>query len=229
MTKSRLSPGQLAVKAVVRLGAGILLLLGILLLSAGTLEYWQAWIYLVVLFLMMSLVLAYLFVKDPGLLERRMKMKEKHAEQALIVKIGSICYLLVFLIPGLDRRFAWSQIPVAIVTLADFIVLIGYGLIIFVLKENSYASRIIEVEKGQRVITTGPYAVIRHPMYLGALIMLLFTPMALGSWWAVLFALPMVAVMVARIRNEEQVLAKELEGYLKYMQIIKYRLIPGLW
>jgi len=229
MTSSHLSRGQLATKALVRLLAGFTILAAMLFLPAGTLAYWEAWVYLAALFVPMSLGLAYLLTNDPGLLERRMRTKEKDAGQSVIVKVGSVFYVFAFLLPGFDRRFGWSYVPVVTVIAADFLVLLAYGLCILVLKENSYASRVVEVEQGQRVVTTGPYAIVRHPMYLGALVMFLCTPVALGSWWAVIPVLPLSAVLVARIRNEEQLLTKELKGYQNYVETTRYRLIPGLW
>ena len=193
--------------AVVRFGAGFIVLVAMRLPPAGTVAYWEAWAYLAVLFVPVTLVLVYLLVNDPGLLERRMRANEKDAGQSLIVKLGSVCYLLAFLVPELDRRFGWSHVPVAAEVAADVVVLVGYGLFTRVLRENSYASRIVEVEQGQRIVTTGPYTIVRHPMYLAILVMALFTPVALGSWWAVMPALPLVAVLVARIRNEERLLA----------------------
>lgn len=229
MTGRRLSRGQLAAKALVRFVAGFIILLAVLFLPAGTVVYWEAWVYMAVVFVPMTLVLAHLLANNPELLERRLRTREKDAKQALIVKLGSVCWLVALLLPGFDRRFGWSHVPVAAVVVANVLVLLGYGLFILVLRENRYASRIVEVEQGQRVVTTGPYAIVRHPMYLGVLAMFLFTPVALGSWWAVIPALPLVAVLVARIRNEEQLLAKDLEGYRDYAQTTRYRLIPRVW
>jgi protein-S-isoprenylcysteine O-methyltransferase Ste14 len=229
MISPRPSRRQLASQALVRFGAGLIVVLAILLLPAGTLEYWQAWAYIAVLFVPMTFVVVYLLLNDPELLERRMRTREKEAEQSLIVKLGSLFYLLAFLVPGFDRRFGWSHVPVAAVATADLVVLIGYGLFILVLRENSYASRVIEVEQEQRVITSGPYAIVRHPMYVGILAIFLATPVALGSWWALIPALPLVPVMVARIRNEERVLANALEGYQDYVRTTRYRLVPGVW
>jgi protein-S-isoprenylcysteine O-methyltransferase Ste14 len=229
MRGSQFSKRQLVTKVIVRLTAGFVILLGVFLLSAGTMAYWEAWAYLAILFLPMTLVFVYLLKHDPELLERRMRTKEKEAEQSRIIKLGWVCYVLAFLLPGFDRRFDWSHVPVVAVAAADLLVLLGYGLFIRVLRENSYASRVVEVEQGQRVVTTGPYAIVRHPMYVAVIIMFVFTPVALGSWWAVIPAAPMIAVLVARIRNEEQVLLRELRGYSEYVQVTKYRLIPGVW
>ena len=143
----------------------------ILFLPAGTLYYWEAWIYCGVLFIPVSFVVFYFLKKDPELLERRMRMREKEEKQKTIVKFAAIIFLIGFIISGLDYRYHWSNVPVLLVIAANAIVLSGYIFVFRVLRENSYASRIIEVEKGQKVITTGPYALVRHPMYLGVLLM----------------------------------------------------------
>lgn len=219
----------MAVMALVRLVAAFVILLGVFLLSAGTVAYWEAWVYVAILFVPMTLVLVYLFWKDPGLLERRMRAREREEAQGLIVKLGSFPYFLIYLLPGLDRRFGWSEVPVAAVIIAGILILLGYGLFVLVLRENSYASRVVEVEEGQRVIATGPYAIVRHPMYAAVIVIFIATPVALGSWWALLPAPALVAFLVARIRNEEQVLLRELEGYSDYLEITRYRLVPGVW
>jgi protein-S-isoprenylcysteine O-methyltransferase Ste14 len=177
----------------------------------------------------MLLVLIYLLKNDPGLLERRMKMREREAEQKLIVKLSYFHFLLAFLLPGFDKRFGWSNVPAGAVVIADILVLLGYGTFFLVLRENRYASRIIEVEQGQKVISSGPYAMVRHPMYLGLLLLYIFSPLALGSYWAMIPAILIIPIIVARIRNEESVLARDLGGYQEYMQKIRYRLIPGIW
>lgn len=198
-------------------------------LPAGTFAYWQAWVYMAVILIPMSFVFVYLLKNDPELLERRMKMREKEAEQKLIIKISSLYFILAFLLPGFDRRFGWSNVPVWLVIVADVIVLLGYGFVFLVFRENTYTSRIIEVEKEQKVISSGPYAIVRHPMYLGVLLMYIFSPLALGSYWAIIPAMAIIPILIARIKNEEKVLVKGLKGYPEYLQKTKSRLIPGIW
>ena len=198
-------------------------------LPAGTLRYWEAWVYMAILLIPMTFVMIYLMRNDPELLERRMRMREKQKEQKTIIKVSFLWFLLAFVLPGFDHRFGWSDVPVWAVILADVLVLIGYFTFLLVMRENRYLSRIVEVAQGQQVISSGPYAVVRHPMYVGVTVMYLASPVALGSWWALLPALLIVPILVARILNEEQVLAQELPGYTEYMQKTRYRLLPGLW
>src|SRR5659263_625876 len=200
-----------------------------LFLPAGSLDYWQAWIYCGVLLIPVSFVVFYFLKKDPGLLERRMRMKEKEEKQKTIQIFGIIIFFIGFLIPGLDYRYHWSNVPVYLVIAANAIVLSGYIFVFLVLRENSYASRIIEVEKGQEVISTGPYAIVRHPMYLGVLVMYLFTPLALGSYWAFPFFLPLIQLLVSRLFTEEDMLLREPPGYKEYCQTTSYHLIPYIY
>lgn len=229
MFGDHLSRPQLAMKAVVRLTLGVVLLGALLFAPAGTLDYRDAWTFLAVLFVPVALVFAYLLAKDPALLERRMRTREKEVAQGRIVKVGSVFYLLTFLVPGIDHRFGWSSVPASAVLLADLVFVLGYLLFVLVLRVNSYASRVVEVEEGQRVASTGPYAVVRHPMYVAVLLMILASPVALGSWWALIPAVPVIGILVFRIRNEEAVLVRDLAGYREYMSATKYRLLPGIW
>ena len=154
---------------------------------------------------------------------------ESRTEQKKIQYLSYPFYILAFLLPGFDRRFGWSHTPWVVVAAADALFLLGILLIFWVMNENSYASRTIGVEAGQKVISSGPYAHVRHPMYLGLILMFVFSPLALGSWVAVISALFIIPFVVARMLDEEKVLIKELNGYQDYLQRVKYRLIPGLW
>lgn len=224
-----LSPSDLRRMVYTRLAAAFVLLPLLFFVPAGTLRYWEAWVYLAILLIPVFFVMRYLLKHDPAFLERRMRMREREKPQRLVIALSFLWFFLVFILPGLDQRFGWSNVPVAAVLVADLLVLLGYGVILRVFRENRYASRIVEVTEGQPVIQTGPYAITRHPMYLGAATMYLATPVALGSWWALLPALLIVPLLVLRILNEEKVLAEQLPGYRAYMQKIRFRLIPGVW
>ena len=229
MSNSQSSQGELIKMVFVRFLGAILVLSTMFFLPAGTLAYWEAWGYLAILFIPMLFVLFYLLKNDPGLLARRMKTREREAEQKLIIKLSFIPFLLAFLLPGFDKRFGWSNVPVGMVVMADILVLLGYSIVFLVFRENRYASRVVEVEQEQTVISSGPYAMIRHPMYLGSLLLYILSPLALGSYWAMIPAVLIIPVIIARIRNEESVLARDLSGYQEYMQKTRYRLIPGMW
>lgn len=208
----------------------LLILMGLVFfVPAGTFRYWQAWTYMAVLFIPMLVFVSYYLKKDPGLLERRMRTREKEHKQKTIITLSLPVFIAVLLTPGLDRHFGWSAVPPFVVIIADIIILAGYGLFVLVMRENRYASRVIEVEEDQKVISTGPYAVVRHPLYLAGLTIYLFSPLALGSFWAVPPALLLVVIYRARIQNEEKVLAEKLPGYREYLKRVKFRLIPGIW
>jgi len=229
MSDRQLSQNELKKMAWLRLLVAISLLSAMFFLPAGTFAYWEAWGYLAVLFIPVLFVLNYLLKNDPELLERRMRMKEKEKRQKLIIKVSYIYFLLMFLLPGFDKRFGWSNVPVGVVVIADILVLLGYGMFFLVLRENRYASRTIEVVQEQKVIRSGPYAIVRHPMYLGLLLMYTFSPLALGSYWAMIPSMMMIPLLVARVWDEERLLLKDLVGYKEYTQETKYRLIPGVW
>jgi protein-S-isoprenylcysteine O-methyltransferase Ste14 len=212
-----------------RLAAACLVLPLLFFVPAGTWRYWEAWVYMAILLIPVFFVMRHLLKHDPEFLERRMRTREQHAPQKWVIALSFLWFLLAFTLPGFDKRFGWSEVPVWAVLLADLVVLLGYGVILLVFRENRYASRVVEVMEGQKVISSGPYAVVRHPMYVGVLMMYLATPVALGSWWALLPALLIVPLLIARIINEERVLAANLPGYAEYMQQTRKRLIPGIW
>ena len=220
---------QLLIKVLIRFVLAIIIIGLVFFLPAGSINFWEAWVYMGILFTPMIFVLIYLLKKDPELLERRMKMKEKEEPQKVFVKLSILVFLIAFIIPGFDHRFEWSEVPFIVIIIADLFIFIGYLLFFLVLKENTYASRIIQVEKDQRVISTGLYAIVRHPMYVAVIMMYVLSPLALGSYWAVVAVLPLPVLIIFRIKSEEKILIDKLPGYREYTQEVKYRLIPYIW
>jgi len=228
MNTTNLSPNLLKA-AILRIGIGIPLVALIIILPAGKWDYWQGWMYLGTLFIPMFFVLAYFIKNDPALLERRLRTREKEATQRKIIALSYLYFLAAFILPGLDVRFGWSNVPALVSMLASVLVFAGYMIFVWVMTVNSYLSRTVEVDAEQKVVTTGPYAIVRHPMYFGVSLLYMASPVALGSYWALIPALVIVPLLVARILNEEEVLLRELSGYAKYRQKVKYRLLPGIW
>jgi protein-S-isoprenylcysteine O-methyltransferase Ste14 len=210
-----------------------LLTLGALLFgSAWSLRYWQAWAFLAVFGASVTAITLYLLHKDPALLERRMRAgpgAEKEKSQKVIQVIANIAFLALVIVPGLDHRFGWSHVSVPVVLAGDGLVVIGLYVVFLVFRENSYTSGIIEVAAGQRVVSTGPYRIIRHPMYAGAFVLIFGMPLALGSTWGLVCCLPLVAAIVVRLNDEERYLVRHLAGYAEYRERTRYRLIPGLY
>jgi protein-S-isoprenylcysteine O-methyltransferase Ste14 len=215
--------------ALIRLVGGVIAIAAMFFLPAGTFRYWQAWVYMLILLVPLVIFATYLLLRNPALLERRMRTREMEPEQRKIIALSSTVLLAAFIVPGLDRRFGWSSVPTWLVLVSDAIVLLSYLLFILVLRENEYAGRTVEVEQRQRVITTGPYSLVRHPMYLAVLLMYGFSPLALGSAWAMIVVAILPIVLVARIVNEEKVLLRDLDGYADYCKAVRYRLVPGIW
>ncbi len=200
--------------------------------AAGTLDYWQAWLYLVAYFAASIAITLYLVRKDPALLERRMSggpFAEKEPAQRIIMLLASLGFIALAIVPALDRRFGWSHVPVPMVLAGDLIMLVGWLGIYFVFRENSFASATIEAAADQRVISTGPYAVVRHPMYATALVMLLGISPALGSWWGLPILAALVPALIWRLTDEERFLVQNLPGYTQYRETVRYRLLPLVW
>ncbi len=204
----------------------------LLFLPAWTLHYWHAWTYLAV-FLGSSLLISIdLWFRDRRLLERRLKAgpgAEARKGQNWIQAVASFCFAALLIVPALDHRFGWSRVPLAVIMIGNVLVAVGFLIVYRVFRANTFTAGTIEVAHEQTVISTGPYAVIRHPMYSGALILLLGTPLALDSFWGLLALLPMTAVLAARLLDEEKLLAAELSGYREYCRKVRFRLVPFVW
>jgi protein-S-isoprenylcysteine O-methyltransferase Ste14 len=220
---------QLISKALSRFIPGILIISALLFIPAGSIKFWNAWIFMGVLFIPMLLVIVYLVIHDPELLYKRMNTKEKEKTQKKVVLLTSIIFLSSFIISGLDYRFQWSRIPFPLVILSALIVLTGYILFFMVMQQNSYASRVVEIQEKQKVIDTGLYGIVRHPMYSAAILMFMFMPLVLGSLYALIPLIIFPFQMHIRMKNEEQILEKGLDGYIEYKKKIRYKIIPFVW
>jgi protein-S-isoprenylcysteine O-methyltransferase Ste14 len=211
----------------------LLIMLGLtIFLPAWTLDYWQAWILVAIFFACTLAVTLYLMKNDPKLLERRVKAgvgAEQERSQNIIQAFAALVFIAIFVVSALDHRFSWSTVPPSLIALGDVLIVLGFYLVFLVFKENTFASGTIEVGAEQKVIATGPYALVRHPMYVGALVMLVGVPLALGSLWGLIAIVPMVAVLIARLLDEEKFLAKNLAGYSEYQGKVRHRLLPLIW
>jgi protein-S-isoprenylcysteine O-methyltransferase Ste14 len=216
-------------KALVRT-LGFSAFVGLLVIVPAGPGYWQGWLYWIV-FTLCSLVVALYFLQyDPALVERRLRARtEQEASQKVIRALLVAVLIPLYVIPGIDHRFGWSPVPGFVVIIANAAVVLGFAIIFMTFKANSHASAIIDVAPDQRVVSTGPYAIVRHPMYLGAALLLLATPFALGSAWAIIFAVLAVGCLVWRLLEEERYLSQHLPGYDDYRESTRYRLIPFIW
>jgi protein-S-isoprenylcysteine O-methyltransferase Ste14 len=204
----------------------------LLFVSAGTTQYWQAWVYLGIFTGASLLTTLYLMKKDPALLKRRMSggpTAEREPAQRVIMLFASVGFIGLLIVPALDHRFGWSMVPLPVVTAGDALVAIGFYLIFLVYRENTFTSATIEVVEDQKVISTGPYALVRHPMYASAFLYLVGTPLALGSYWGLLALLFMMSFLIWRLFDEEKFLEKNLPGYTEYQKQVQHRLVPYVW
>ena len=207
-------------------------MLALLFIPAGTFRYWQGWVTLAVFIACSGAYTGYLAKHDPALLKRRTEAgisHEKEFTQKVVMALLYIACIVLVVLPPLDVRFGWSVMPWQVSIIGDAFIVFSFYLFYLVSKVNTYAAANVRVEQGQKVISSGVYALVRHPMYFGALFLFAGTPVALGSWWALLLFPVLIPILVARILNEEKLLARDLPGYIEYMQKVRYRLIPGVW
>ena len=211
----------------------VAVVMGLLLfVTAGTVRYCQAWVFLAVFFAAAILITLYLQTYDPALLQRRVAggpTAEMQSGQKIIMLFASIGFVGLLVVPALDYRFGWSSAPLSAVIIGDVLVATGFAIVFLVFRENTFTSARIEIAKDQRVISTGPYAIVRHPMYAGAFLYLTGMPLALGSYWGLLVLVPMMAVVIWRLFDEEKLLAGGLPGYAQYQRAVRWRLIPGIF
>jgi protein-S-isoprenylcysteine O-methyltransferase Ste14 len=204
--------------------------IGILLfVPAGSLKYFNGWLFIAGLLVPMSFAMIYLYINDPELLEKRMNLKEKENAQKKYVKLSIIFYIVAYIFPGLDYRFNWSYVPMWLVLVSLTVMICGYVMFIIVMMQNRYASRVIEIQNEQKLIDYGLYSIVRHPMYLSATILYISSALVLGSYFALIPMLILPFLLAFRIKNEEKVLLSGLPGYEEYMKKVRYRLIPFIW
>ncbi|HXN94226.1 MAG TPA: isoprenylcysteine carboxylmethyltransferase family protein [Candidatus Acidoferrales bacterium] len=223
------TPRGLTTRLILRTLVAFVFVAVFLFVPAGSFRYWQGWVFMAILFLPMPATSVYFMKRDPQLIERRLRTEEKISEQKTIIRWARLVVFASLLLPGLDYRFGWSRVPLWLAILSQLFVFAGYLITLWVMKENSFASRTVQVEEGQRVISTGPYRLVRHPMYCGAVLMLLFMSPALGSWWALPGFLLVIPLIVLRLLNEEKMLCRDLPGYSDYCLRTRSRLLPLLW
>ena len=220
---------KLFIQAITKFVFGFLIIGLLLFIPAGTLNYWNAWLFIGILFVPMLIVGIILMIKSPDLLRKRLNSKEKESKQQILILLGGVIFICGFVVSGLNYRFEWIILPKWIIFIATIIFLFGYVLYAEVLRENMYLSRIIEVQENQKVIDTGLYGIVRHPMYSSTILLFLSIPLVLGSLFSFLIFLLYPIIIVKRIKNEEQVLEQGLKGYLEYKKKVKHRLIPFIW
>ena len=220
---------KLLINALTKFTCGMLLVGVLLFLPAGSLDYGRGWLLMGLLFCPMFIAGLVMLKKSPAFLEKRLDVKEKQSTQKGVVGFAGLMFVVGFVVAGLDYRFGWSRMPLWVTVASSVLFLISYALYAEVMRENTYLSRTIKVEEGQRVVDTGLYGIVRHPMYMATLVLFLAMPLVLGSWYAlIVFALYPVIIIV-RLKDEEELLTRELPGYEDYKKKVKYRILPFIW
>lgn len=220
---------KLFVNALAKFFCGFLLVGLLIFWPAGTLAFPKGWLLMGLLFGPMFVAGLVMLAKSPAFLEKRLDVKEKRSAQQGVVKLSGLMFIAGFVVAGLDFRFGWSQMPKAVTAVAAVLFLLAYLLYAEVMRENAYLSRTIQVEEGQTVVSTGLYGIVRHPMYMATLLLFLVMPLVLGSWWALIPFAFYPAIIISRLKDEEELLTRELAGYEEYKEKVKYRIIPFIW
>ncbi len=220
---------KLLVEALTKFACGLLLVGLLIFLPAGTLEFTYGWLLMALLFIPMLIAGFVMLYKSPVFLKKRLDVKEKQGKQKGVVAVSGLMFIAGFVVAGLDYRFGWSAMPQWVTIVASVAFLIDYALYAEVMRENAYLSRTIKVEQGQKVVDTGLYGIVRHPMYAVTVDLFLMIPLILGSWWALLVFAIYPAVIIVRLKDEEELLTKELPGYEEYKKKVKYRILPFIW
>ncbi len=220
---------KLFIQAILKFLLGVVLVGVLVFLPAGSLAFFNGWIFMAILFVPMFFAGIVMMIKSPSLLASRLNAKEKQREQSVVVKLSGLMFIFGFVLAGLDFRFGWFPLPRGVVYGAAAVFLVAYLLYAEVLRENTYLSRTVEVQEGQKVVDTGLYGIVRHPMYFATLLLFLSMPLVLGSIFAFIIFLAYPFIIAARIKHEEAFLERELSGYIEYKERVKYRLIPFIW
>lgn len=229
MNKDSSKKGTLLFRTIINFLMGVVMVGVLLFAPAGTFRFWNAWLFLALLFVPMLIIGIYLWLKQPDLLAKRLSSKENESEQKQVILMSALVFVAGFIVAAVDFRFGWSQLPIWLVVVASVLLVISYGLYAEVMRENAYLSRTVEVQENQKVIDTGLYGIVRHPMYSATILLYLSIPLVLGSIYSFLIFLMFPFVIAKRINNEETVLEKGLDGYTSYKQRVKYKIIPFIW
>lgn len=220
---------KLLINALTKFTCGLLLVGLLIFLPAGTLQFTYGWLFIGLLFVPMLIAGFVMLFQSPDFLAKRLDVKEKQATQKGVVALSGLMFVAGFVVAGLDFRFGWSKMPLPVTVVASVLFLVAYALYAEVMRENAYLSRTVKVEEGQTVVDTGLYGIVRHPMYMTTILLFLMIPVVLGSWYALIAFAFYPAIIIVRLKDEEDLLTRELDGYAEYKKKVKYRIIPFIW